>query len=62
MKSNVKLPSFQKSITLDANEYTIVQTALTFALVSVPTLTENEIKTIANIMSKLASDNHPQNN
>jgi hypothetical protein len=62
MKPNVQLPSFQKSITLDANECVFLKTALSFVYISVPTLTEDEFKTMANIASKLNAEDHPQNN
>lgn len=62
MKSNNPLPCFQKTIVLDSAEYTMIKSALSFVVATVPVLTDEELKTISNIASKLNAETHPHNN
>lgn len=62
MKSNEPLPCFQKTIVLNSAEYTMLKSALSFVVATVPVLTDEELKTISNIASKLNAPSHELNN
>ena len=62
MKSNDPLPCFRKTIVLDSAEYSLIKTALAYAIVTVENLTIDEMKTIKNIAAKLNSESHTENN
>ena len=62
MKSNDPLPCFRKTIVLNSAEYNLIKTALSYVIVTVATLTDDEMRTISNIAAKLNAESHPNNN
>lgn len=63
MKPNNSLPCFRKTIVLDSHEYKMMHKVLASVLVAYGReMTVTDAKIISNIVDKLTSETHPQNN
>lgn len=62
MKSNIAPPCFTKTVSFNGDEYRMILKCMAYVEQTVTSLTETEVRVMIDIVDKMKTPAHPQNN